>query len=102
MDSFSILLDRVQMTGFTEGQGAYSVLANGNTLNSTAGGLDLGTDADNSIVVTALDQGGTDNKWRFGKIGVHTEITVVPEPATIGMLGLGAIISWLIRRYTSR
>ncbi len=100
VDSFSILLDRVQMTGFTDAQGAYSVLANGSTLNSTVGGLDLGTDADSSIVVTALTGAGPDNKWRFGKVGVHTEVTVIPEPATMGMLGaFGVGILWIRRRF---
>jgi hypothetical protein len=29
-------------------------------------------------------------------------LSSIPEPATIGMLGLGALITLLIRRYTGR
>lgn len=99
VDSFSILLDRVNMTGFTDAEGSYSVLANGSTLNSTAVGLDLGADADSSIVVTALTGTGPDNKWRFGKVGVNADITVIPEPATLGLVAaFGGGILFIRRR----
>jgi autotransporter-associated beta strand protein len=47
--------------------------------------------------------------WTIAENGVSYEfsevtgvLTVIPEPATIGMLGLGALITLLIRRYTGR
>ncbi len=100
VDGFSILLDRVQMTGYTGG-GSYSVLANGSTLSGIDSGLDLGADADSSIVVTALTGTG-DNKWRFGKVGVHTDINVIPEPATLGLVAMmGGGILMIRRRFTA-
>jgi hypothetical protein len=42
---------------------------------------------------------GLSNPALFGELDVNTGIvTVIPEPATIGMLGLGALVTLLIRR----
>ena len=39
---------------------------------------------------------------RFVKQGNSLSLTVIPEPATIGMLGLGALVTLLIRRMGTR
>jgi hypothetical protein len=39
---------------------------------------------------------------RFVKNGTTLSLTVIPEPATIGMLGLGALVTLLIRRMSTR
>jgi hypothetical protein len=39
---------------------------------------------------------------RFVKNGTTLSLTVIPEPATIGMLGLGALVTLLIRRLGTR
>ncbi len=44
--------------------------------------------------LAALPGGETD----FGFTEVQFEYTVVPEPATIGLLGIGALVSLLVRR----
>jgi hypothetical protein len=49
-----------------------------------------------NITITGLDTGLTGSITYDGN---SMNLTVIPEPATIGMLGLGAIITLLIRRW---
>jgi subtilisin-like proprotein convertase family protein len=64
-------------------------------LDQFTGGAGLGVDpnGDWTLFVADMDLNGTATLDSWG-----LNLTVIPEPATVGMLGLGAIVTLLIRR----
>jgi len=95
----SMVIDRIAMNGFTDGQGAYSVFGAGATVTNTIGSLDL-SNADSTILLTNLNLGGADNTWRASMVGVNAVVDVIPEPSTLGMIAaLGGGILWIRRTF---
>ena len=68
------------------------------TMDTSTAGLTLGSGA-NALVFTSptTAEGGTHG---YGLSGMTLQ--VIPEPATIGILGLGAIATLLVRRFRNR
>jgi autotransporter-associated beta strand protein len=77
-------------TGYTGGAASFQVLTNWSSIAS-AGTI--------NFLTNNLAEGLTLDTSNFVNTGV---ITVIPEPATIGMLGLGALVTLLIRRMSTR
>jgi hypothetical protein len=85
----------VSFDGFTGGS-----MTGGTTYNyliNTVAFTDTAFTAANTATMVINANGQTDDIW---SPGINFSMTVVPEPATIGMLGLGALITLLIRRHT--
>lgn len=111
-------------TGDTYVQGGRLWVTSGNVIASEsaliiASGADMEIADGLTIQVSSLTLGGTtyttpgtwgsvsssaDNKSSFfrDKVGSGGVIEVIPEPATLGMLGLGALVALLIRRQSVR
>ncbi|VGO16270.1 hypothetical protein PDESU_04861 [Pontiella desulfatans] len=78
-----MLINRVDMNGFTAGQSACAVIGGSLTVTNTRfSSIDLGECADVSILVKALDLGGSDNQSRISCIGVLADIVMDGVPNT--------------------
>ncbi|ASM79048.1 PEP-CTERM domain protein (plasmid) [Vitreoscilla filiformis] len=92
---------------FNFGQGANNRLLNGETVTWTwVGGAGLWDEAGMAAHVQGISYGGTTSAWyRADSVsggGIVTTPTVVPEPATYGMFGLGLLFIGALRRRASR
>lgn len=95
---------------FDLGQGAHDRLMNGETVAWTwVGGAGLWDDDDMAAHVQGISYGGTTSAWYraaedddCNKGGVITTPTVVPEPATSAMFGLGLLAVGALRRRRAR
>lgn len=95
---------------FDFGQGANNRLLNGETVTWTwVGGAGLWDDDDMAAHVQGISYGGTTSAWYraaedddCNKGGVITTPTVVPEPATSAMFGLGLLAVGALRRRRAR
>lgn len=91
---------------FDFGQGANNRLLNGETVTWTwVGGAGLWDEDDMAAHVQGISYGGTTSAWYraaededCNKGGVITTPTVVPEPATSAMFGLGLLAIGALRR----
>ena len=63
---------------------------------TTTGGIMAAAISDWSAYTYIVVRVGSEN-WDGGNISVQS-VDIVPEPATVGMLGLGALVALLIRR----
>jgi len=70
------------------------------TLIDGTAALDF-TSVQNLGAVNAADLGGGKSAY-FDNGSLDLKLVVIPEPATISMLGLGALIAWAVRRQAMR
>jgi autotransporter-associated beta strand protein len=70
------------------------------TLIDGTAALDF-TSVQNLGAVNATDLGGGKSAY-FDNGSLDLKLVVIPEPATISMLGLGALIAWAVRRQAMR
>lgn len=96
----SMLISGFFINGFTNDDSKYYLTGGGSTIPITTGNItDLGASSDASIFVDNQGDGLTDNSWKPNKLGVTADISVIPEPATLGMVALfGGSILWIRRR----
>jgi hypothetical protein len=67
---------------------------------TVAGGLTIGSGADALVFTSGLTTDPTPFSHGYGLSGMT--LNVIPEPATIGMIGLGAIATLMVRRFRNR
>jgi len=93
-----VTIKSIVVSSFSTGNvetGAYQV-ANGSIVDFTASDtytIDTVLNQGGYFKVTAIDEGGG-NGWSLDSFTVEA----VPEPATIAMLGLGGLLTMIIRR----
>jgi hypothetical protein len=94
----SMVLDRIEMNGFTNPEGLYSIAGAGTTVTNNSSPFDFGVASDSSVVLTHLAGTGVDDVWRVSFVGVQAEVDVIPEPATLGLLGIAGGGLLVLRR----
>jgi len=73
-----------------------------NSTGVTVGSVTLEVGDVVGIDLWAKTYGTSGDEWlNAGGDNYHAYFTVVPEPATVGMLGLGALLTLLVRRMTT-
>jgi hypothetical protein len=98
----AVTIKSITVSSFTGGNvetGAYQV-ADGSLVNFTVSGthtVDAALSQDSFFKIIAFAEGGG-NGWSLNSFTVEA----VPEPAAAGLLGLGGLMAWVIRRASRR
>ena len=80
--------------------GTVGTLSYNGSTDTSAAGLTLGSGA-NALVFTSPLTTETFTHG-YGLSGMTLQVTMIPEPTTTGLLGLGAIATLLVRRFRNR
>lgn len=79
------------------GQGVYGIISDNGSFSFADGDTFLITQITGPITAGATPANPTPSQFGYGSLSTVT-VYAIPEPATVGLFGLGALSAWFIRR----